>query len=122
MLKTKFESYSDGVVSLYKVTDLAQPGDLPVEGLVLKQTLRYHERTVGLTRYYAALHEDIKVDYVIRCPEVRGLSDKATDIIVAVLVDGQQYQVMQIQYIEDAQPKSMDLSLERLGDDVYAVV
>ena len=93
MLKTKFESFNDGVVDLHKVTDLALPGDLPVEGLVLKQTLRYKERTVGLNRYYEALQHDIKVDYVIRCPEVRGLSEKATDILVAILIDGQQYAV-----------------------------
>ena len=117
MLKTKFESFNDGVVSIYKVTDLAQPGDLPVEGLILKQTLRYHERTVGLTRYYAALHEDIKVDFVIRCPEVRGLSEKAADILVAILIDGYQYTVKQIQYIEDSIPPAMDLSLERAGSD-----
>ena len=117
MLKTKFESYSDGVVGIYKVTDLAQPGDLPVEGLVLKQSLRYKERTVGMTRYYAAMQNNIKVDFVIRCPEVRGLSEKATDILVAILIDGQQYEVKQIQYIEDAVPKSMDLTLERMGVD-----
>ena len=121
MLKTKFETFNDGVVSLYKVTDLALPGDLPVEGLVLKQTLRYKERTVGLTRYYAALHEDIKVDFVIRCPEVRGLSEKNTDILVAILIDGQQYKVVQLQYIEDAQPPSMDITLTRLGDEPYAI-
>ena len=120
MLKTKFESFNGGVVSLYKVTDLALPGDLPVEGLVLKQTLRYKERTVGMTRYFAAMQNNIKVDFVIRCPEVRGLSEKNTDILVAILIDGQQYKVMQIQYIEDAEPKSMDLSLERLGSD-YAI-
>ena len=120
MMKTKFQSFNDGVVSIYKVTDLAQPGDLPIEGLVLKQTLRYKERTVGLNRFYSALQNNIKVDFVIRCPEVRGLSEKATDILVAILIDGQQYKVMQIQYIEDAVPKSMDLSLERLGSN-YAV-
>lgn len=120
MLKAKFQSFPDGVVGIYKVTDLAQPGDLPVEGLALKNSLRYKERTVGLNRYYAALHEDIKVDFVIRCPEVRGLSEKATDILVAILIDGQQYTVKQIQYIEDAQPPSMDLTLERLGES-YAI-
>ena len=84
---------------------------------MLKQTLRYKERTVGLNRYYAALQHDIKVDFVIRCPEVRGLSEKNTDILVAILIDGYQYKVIQIQYIEDAQPPSMDLSLERVGAD-----
>jgi hypothetical protein len=116
MLKAKFQSYPDGVVSIYKVADLAQPGDLPVEGLVLKQVLRYKERTVGLNRYYSAMQNNIKVDFVIRCPEVRGLSEKPTDILVAILIDGQQYRVMQIQYIEDANPPSMDLTLERLGE------
>ena len=120
MLKAKFQSFPDGVVSVYKVGDVALPGDMPQEGLVLKQTLRYKERTVGFNRYYAALQHDIKADYVIRCPEVRGLSEKATDILVAILIDGQQYAVKQIQYIEDARPPSMDLTLERAGAD-YAV-
>jgi len=103
-------------VSIYKVTDLAEPGDLPREGLILKNSLRYKERTVGITRYYAAMKEDIKIDSVIRCPEVRGLSDKATDILVAILIDGYQYEVKQIQYIEDARPPSMDLTLEKVGE------
>ena len=117
MLSRKRQSFPDGVVSVYKVTDLALPGDLPKEGLVLKQSLRYKERTVGLNRYYAALQNNIKVDFVIRCPEVRGLSEKATDILVAILIDGYQYEVKQIQYIEDSMPPAMDLSLERAGSD-----
>ena len=119
-MKTKFETFNDGEVNIYRVENTALPGDMPVNGLVLKQTLRYRERTVGFNRYYVALHEDVKVDYVIRCPEVRGLSEKATDILVAILIDGYQYTVKHTQYIEDAQPPSMDLTLERAGAD-YAV-
>jgi len=120
MLLRKRQSFPDGVVSFYKVTDIALPGDLPIEGLVLKQTLRYKERTVGMSRFYQAMQNNIKVDFVIRCPEVRGLSEKATDILVAILIDGQQYKVMQIQYPEDVEPPVMDLSLERLGEN-YAI-
>ena len=120
MLK-QTQSFCDGVVNIYKVGNTAEPGDMPVDGLVLKQTLRYHERTVGMGRYYAALQNNIKVDFVIRCPEARGLSEKNTDILVAILIDGQQYKVIQIQYIEDAEPPSMDLSLERIGDEPYAI-
>ena len=116
MLKAKFQSFPDGVVSIYKVGDVALPGDMPIDGLVLQQTLRYKERTVGLNRFNQFLQNNIKVDFVIRCPEVRGLSEKNTDILVAVLIDEQQYKVMQIQYIEDAQPPSMDLTLERVGE------
>jgi len=93
---------------------------MPRDGLVLKNSLRYKERTVGMSRFYNAMQNNIKVDSVIRCPEVRGLSEKATDILVAILIDGQQYTVKQIQYIEDATPPSMDLTLERLGES-YAV-
>ena len=104
-------------MNIYKVSDLALPGEMPVEGLVFKNSLNYHERTVGMGRYYAAMQNNIKVDFVIRCPEVRGLSDNSTDILVAILVDGQQYKVVQIQYIEDASPPSMDISLERVGEN-----
>jgi len=116
MLSRKYQSFEDGLVSIYKVGDVALPGDMPSEGLILKNSLRYHERTVGMGRYYSAMQNNIKVDFVIRCPEVRGLSEKTTDILVAILIDGQQYKVMQIQYIEDAHPPSMDLTLERLGE------
>ena len=111
------QTFNDGVCKIYKVENTALPGDMPIDGLVLKQTLRYKERTVGMGRYYAAMQNNIKVDFVIRCPEVRGLSEKATDILVAILIDGYQYEVKQIQYIEDAVPKSMDMTLERLGSD-----
>ena len=120
MLKAKFQSFPDGIVSIYKVGDVSLPGDMPIDGLILKQTLCYEERTVGMGRYYAAMQNNVKVDSVIRCPEVKGLSEKATDILVAVLIDGFQYKVMQIQYPKDVNPPSMDLTLERLGEG-YAI-
>jgi hypothetical protein len=115
MLK-QTQSFNDGIANIYKVGDVALPGDMPKEGLVFQQTLRYHERTVGLGRYYAALQKNIKVDFVIRCPEVRGLSDKDTDILVATLNGGSQYEIKQIQYPEDVEPPVMDLTLERIGE------
>ncbi len=115
------QSYNDGIVKLYLVTNTAAAGDMPADGLTLKQTLRYKERTVGLGRFYQALQNNIKVSLVIRTPEVRGLSEKDSDIVVAVLAGSVQYRVIQIQYIEDAQPPSMDLTLERIGE-AYAVV
>ena len=117
MLQAKRQSFNDGSVKIYKVENTALPGDMPVDGLVLKQTLRYHERTVGMGRYYAALQNNIKVDFVIRCPEVRGLSDKDTDILVATLNGGSQYEIKQIQYPEDVEPPSMDLTLEKVGEN-----
>ena len=111
MLK-QTQSFCDGVVNIYKVSNLALPGDMPREGLVLQQTLRYHERTVGITRKYAALQSNKEVNFVIRCPEVRAVE---TDYI-AVLVDGKQYRISWIQYPEDIDPPVMDMTLERLSD------
>ena len=106
------QTFNDGVVSIYKVVDLALPGDLPREGLAFQELLRYHERTVGITRKYVALQSNKEVNFVIRCPEVRTVE---TDYI-AVLIDGKQYRISWIQYPEDISPPSMDLTLERLSD------
>jgi len=111
MLKVK-SSFNDGIVITYKVGNTALPGDMPKEGLILQQTLRYKERTVGLNRFYAALQNSIKVDLVIRCQQIRSVSTQD----VAILQNGQQYEIKQIQYPEDVDPHVMDLTLERLGE------
>lgn len=114
-MKLQTQSFNDGMVFIYSVGNTGESGDMPHEGLILQQTLRYHERTVGFNRYYAALQNNIKVDYVIRCPEVRDLSNSDKDILVAVLNGGNQYEIKQIQYPEDVEPPVMDLTLEGLG-------
>ena len=106
------QTFNDGVVKIYKVENTALPGDMPKEGLILQNSLRYHERTVGITRKYAALQSNKEVNFVIRCPEVRTVE---TDYI-AVLVDEKQYRISWIQYPEDIDPPVMDMTLERLSD------
>jgi len=84
---------------------------MPVEGLTLKAgPLRYHERTVGMTRFWAAMQNQAKVDMVLRVPLIGTVS--ALD--VAIPIDGRQYIIKQIQHLEDTEPPTMDLSLERL--------
>lgn len=116
MLLRKRQSFPDGVVKIYTVGDIALPGDMPQEGLVLKVSLRYKERTVGLTRFYEAMQNNVQVDFVLRCPEVRSVSTSD----VAVNRDGVQFVIKQVQYPEDAEPPVMDLSLEKLGEN-YAI-
>jgi len=120
-MKSKIQSFNDGLVNIYKVENTSLPGDMPIDGLNLKQSLRYSEKTVGMNRFYQAMQNNIKVALVIQTPEVRGLSDKDTDIIVAVLNGDTQYKVMQIQYIEDASPPAMNLTLERIGEP-YVII
>ena len=82
-----------------------------METLALAQTLRYHERTVGLSRYYEALQANVRVQYVLRCPRLTSVSTQD----VAIPNDGRQYRIVQVQYPEDVQPPVMDLTLEEVA-------
>lgn len=111
------QAFNDGIVKIYEVTNTAQDGGMPVECLALKQTLRYKERTVGLSRFWAVAQANVRVSYVLRCPRLRDVS--AQDI--AVPNDGKQYRIVLMQYPEDIDPPVMDLTLEELNPvyDIY---
>ena len=115
MIRKETISFNDGVVLLYTVTNTASPGAMPQEGLALAHSLRYHSRTVGLTRYFTALAAKIQVAKVLRCPKVLDVSTKH----VAVPLDGKQYRIVQIQYPEGL--PVMDLTLEEI-DPKYPVL
>lgn len=106
----KPQTFNDGLVKIYEVTNIAEPPLRPVEGLALKDSFRYKERTVGLQRYYSALQANVKVKYVLRTPRRRNISTQD----IAIPNDGNQYRVVQIQYPEDIEPPVMDLTLEEL--------
>jgi len=103
----KTQSFNDGVVNIYDAEDTAVPGKKPVITLTLKETLRYHERTVGITRRTAAMQDNAEIKYVLRCPRRRNVS--AQD--VAIPNDGQQYRIRTGQYPEDVEPPCMDIEL-----------
>jgi hypothetical protein len=107
MLQSKAQTYNDGLVKVYAVSNAAASGNMPVEKLTLKRTLRYEERTVGITRHYAAMQNNAKVAHLLRCPKLRDVSTQD----VAIPNDGGQYKITFIQYPKDA-PESMDLTLE----------
>ena len=117
MLQNKSQTFNDGVVRIFTVTNNAENGDMPSEGISLKQSLRYKERTVGMSRFFAALQANIKVDYVLRCPQIRSVSTQD----VAIPNDGKQYRIVQIQYPKDVEPRVMDLTLEEVTAE-YAIV
>ena len=104
------QTFNDGVVKIYEVINTAPNGEMPVEGLSLKRTLRYHERTVGLNRFFTALQANVRVNYVLRCPRLRDISTQD----IAMPNDGKQYRIFQIQYPEDIDPPVMDMTLEEL--------
>lgn len=110
MIRKKIPNYNDGLVRIYRVENISEPGNMPKDGISRKYTLRYKERTVGLDRYYKALNANVKVSYVLRCGLLRDVSTQD----IAIPNDGKQYRIVQIQYPEDATPPAMDLTLEEV--------
>lgn len=115
MLRSKHQTFNDGVVKIYSVRDESELGEAPEPILTLKCTLRFKRRTVGVKRYWAAKQENAQADQLIR---VAGLASVSTQDIA--VVDGVQYRILQVQFPEDAQTPVMDLTLERV-EQVYAV-
>lgn len=113
--KMQSQTFNDGVVNIYSANNIASPGEMPKEELKHKVgPIRYKERTVGMSRYWAAMQNNVKVDMVIRvpCAPIRLETVSTQDIVIPI--DGQQYKIVQIQKPEDIYPPVMDLSLERL--------
>lgn len=71
-------TYDDGKLKIYKVTNTADPGAMPVEGLVLKQEYYYHTEQIGVNRFYAALEANQEVQAVVDVPDWNDI--KTTDL------------------------------------------
>lgn len=112
MIQAKRQTFNDGVVEICAVGDISEPGDMPKQGLTIKETLRFHRRTVGIKRYYAAMQASQRVDAVLRCPFRETVS--AQDVAIW---KGEQYRVDLVQRPEGIAPPVMDLTLSRLEQD-----
>ena len=110
--KTLTQAFNDGVLKIYKVENISHPGNMPKDGLIQKfdTTIPYEERIVGITRNSLAKQEQSSIEQLVRIPRIEDIS--AHDVIT--LIDGKQYDIYQVQYINDVEPKSIDLSLTRL--------
>lgn len=104
------QSYRDGVVRIYTVTDGAALGYQPRPVLTLLETLFYQERRVGLQRYYAGRQAQVEVERVIRTQ----LRPAVNPQCVAVTEDDEQYGIELVQQVQDVYPPSIDLTLVRI--------
>lgn len=109
--QTLTQTFNDGVVNIYSVGNIAEPGNMPKDGLTLKVgPLHYEERTVGMSRFWTAKQALSRIDIMLRVPRHNNVSTQD----VAIPIDGQQYMIVQIQYPPEVEPPCMDLSLERI--------
>lgn len=105
--------FNDGVANFYQVGNIAIKGNKPEKGLkqISKVSIRYSEEIVGMSRYWAAKQDNVKIDRMIKLPRVDCINANQ----VVVLTNGLQYKIKQIQYKKEDIPV-MALSLEEIGE------
>ncbi len=108
------QSYNSGVMTVYRVRDGAKPGFAPAPVLHKIASLRYEELRLGITRYYAAMQNQVRIKRVVRVPKGPDISTQD----VAVTEDGQQYRIDLVQLADGVWPPSLDLTLAKV-EQVY---
>jgi hypothetical protein len=109
-LVKEVQTFNDGIVNIYSVSNISEPGNKPKDGLNIKVSkLRFEERTVGMSRFWTAKQEHAQISQLIRTPRINSVT-----IHDVAVINGQQYDILQVQYPKDVETPCMDLSLERL--------
>lgn len=105
----KNQMFNDGLLSVYSLENTAAAGEMPSETPKLKVSgLRYENRTVGMSRFWQGKQLDVQIERLVRCPKISSVH--ALDVVKTE--DGDQYNIVQVQYPTDIEPPCMDLSLE----------
>lgn len=113
-----------GLVTLCILENTAEPGDMPKERLVAEDTYQFEERTVGVTRFYAAQGVNQQIDMLIRIWRSNvhiGMYALLTEYEYQENEDGDQYRITNVQHLLDGNGlKVTDLTLARV-DRLYEV-
>lgn len=104
------QTFNDGIVTVYAVTDTAKPGYKPTPGLKKRIKLCYEERRVGIQRFFSGQQNQIKVERVLRCPATGQVSTQD----IAITEAGQQYRIDLIQKVDGVYPPSVDITLTHI--------
>lgn len=101
-----------GLVRICSLQSINENGGMPQFSLVEQFVEFYQERTLGVTRLYAALGVNRQVDMLIRIWENGAVLPE----MYCVLEDGSQFRISQVQHLRDEYGlKVSDITLERLG-------
>lgn len=103
----------EGFLTVYDLRNIAQQGLMPKEVLVEVCDAYFGDRTIGVTRQYAALGADRRIDRLVRIWE-----DNRVTTGQYVIINGAQYRIDMLQGLHDDDGLSvMDLTLIRLEDN-----
>lgn len=107
-----FLSFNDGIAEIYTVENIADPGDKPKDGLIQKYRLNFGYKTIGTARNYNAMQANVRLDEMIETPQRRDVSTQNI-----VVIDDRQYEINQVQHINNTKPPCSRYSLTRLEVD-----
>ena len=108
----QFQTFNDGICSIFVKRNNSKPGNMPVTGLEKKaDRVPFERRKVGIRRFYDAKQENVEIELLLRIPEAFHVSTQ--DICV---VSGVQYGIYQVQDVTDTMPKAKDISLKKLEE------
>lgn len=97
--KVIFETFNDGLCGFHSIDDDGNVG-------TIKEHLRFQNRTVGSQRYYEAMTNKVQIDRLIRVPFRPWLTTE-----YLVVINGEIYEITQVQLIPDSLPKTNNVSL-----------
>ena len=103
------QSYNDGILTVYAVSDTAAAGRMPKKTLTEKISLRYAEQRLGISRYYSAKQNQTEAERVVRVPR----AETVTNRDIARTEDGTYYGIEMVQSVENGYPPSLDITLSR---------
>lgn len=114
-----------GIITICKLENTAEPGQMPKEQLVTVTTHFFEERVVGYGRLYAAMGVNEQVDMLVRIwrePLVRiGMYAVLKEYEGQQNEDGDQYRITNVQQLFDNDGlKVTDLTLTRT-EELYDV-
>ena len=113
-------TFDDGIVGIYDISNIAEPGKKPRKGLTLVERFHFGYDTLGLNRYYTALEANQQIEAVINIP---GWNEIHSGRSIAIIEENQkQYTVQFAQpMLDEAGLRITKLSLERIGEE-YVVL
>ncbi len=101
----------EGKCKICSLVNLADPGMMPVEKLVVKDEVYYGDRIIGYNRQYAAMGADQFISKLIR------IWDMPVEAGEYAVIDGEQYRIDMVQLLKDEDGlKVRDLTLSRLEE------
>ena len=108
-------TFNAGILKVYTIENIANPGSKPKKGLRLSESFFYGYETLGFNRYYTALKANQQIEAVVRVPEWNEI-DAASCVIR--LENGKDYRIVLSQPIaeDDSGARYTRLSLERINE------